>query len=142
MVVELVKKYKKAVTLSIGDGANDVAMIRAANVGVGISGHEGRQAVMASDFALPRFYQLGRLLLVHGNISYARMARMMEYFYYKNTVFILLLFWFQFFNKFSGRTGYNLLLIQLFAFNFFTKVYSLEKCNDTRNVSYIIYARI
>jgi hypothetical protein len=28
MVVELVKKYKKAVTLAIGDGANDVSMIK------------------------------------------------------------------------------------------------------------------
>ena len=27
-VVELVKKYKKAVTLAIGDGANDVSMIK------------------------------------------------------------------------------------------------------------------
>ena len=31
MVVELVKKYKKAVTLSIGDGANDVSMIKSKN---------------------------------------------------------------------------------------------------------------
>ena len=28
LVVELVKKYKKAVTLAIGDGANDVSMIK------------------------------------------------------------------------------------------------------------------
>lgn len=27
-VVELVKKYKKAITLAIGDGANDVSMIK------------------------------------------------------------------------------------------------------------------
>ena len=32
MVVELVKKYKKAVTLSIGDGANDVSMIKSKSV--------------------------------------------------------------------------------------------------------------
>lgn len=30
-VVELVKKYKKAVTLAIGDGANDVSMIKGVN---------------------------------------------------------------------------------------------------------------
>jgi len=130
-VVKLCRRELDVLTLSIGDGANDVAMIRAANVGVGISGHEGRQAVMASDFALPRFYQLGRLLLVHGNTSYARMARMMEYFYYKNTVFILLLFWFQFFNKFSGRIGYNLTMKSLDFFKFFITLKSLSKCNDT-----------
>lgn len=31
-VVSLVKKYKKAVTLSIGDGANDVNMIKSKHV--------------------------------------------------------------------------------------------------------------
>ena len=40
------------VTLSVGDGANDVALIRAARVGVGIAGQEGMQAVRASDFAV------------------------------------------------------------------------------------------
>ncbi|KAI6187437.1 Phospholipid-transporting ATPase [Aphelenchoides besseyi] len=36
-VVDLVKRHKKAVTLSIGDGANDVSMIKTAHIGVGIS---------------------------------------------------------------------------------------------------------
>ena len=40
----------QAATLAIGDGANDVSMIQAAHIGVGISGLEGRQAVLASDF--------------------------------------------------------------------------------------------
>ncbi|CAB4068348.1 E7.6.2.1 [Lepeophtheirus salmonis] len=54
-VVELVKKYKKAVTLAIGDGANDVSMIKTAHIGVGISGQEGMQAVLASDYSLAQF---------------------------------------------------------------------------------------
>ena len=41
--------------LSIGDGANDVAMLQAADVGVGIMGKEGRQAVNNSDYAVPQF---------------------------------------------------------------------------------------
>lgn len=45
MVVDLVKKYKQAVTLSIGDGANDVSMIKTAHIGVGISGQEGMQVL-------------------------------------------------------------------------------------------------
>lgn len=41
-IVSFVKfKYSRATTLSIGDGANDVNMITAAHVGVGISGLEG-----------------------------------------------------------------------------------------------------
>ncbi len=39
-------------TLAIGDGANDVSMIQAADVGVGISGEEGLQAVNSSDYAI------------------------------------------------------------------------------------------
>ena len=41
--------------LAIGDGANDVAMIQAADIGVGIMGKEGRQAVNNSDYAIGQF---------------------------------------------------------------------------------------
>lgn len=51
-VVELVSVSTGAVTLAIGDGANDVAMIQRASVGVGISGVEGLQAVCASDYSI------------------------------------------------------------------------------------------
>ncbi len=54
-VLRLVKEGAGQVTLAIGDGANDVSMIQAAHVGVGISGQEGLQAVMAADFALAQF---------------------------------------------------------------------------------------
>ena len=57
---------------SSGDGANDVAMLQAADVGVGISGREGLQAIMASDFAIARFGMLRSLLLVHGHWAYHR----------------------------------------------------------------------
>ncbi|KAG8519340.1 putative phospholipid-transporting ATPase VA [Galemys pyrenaicus] len=88
--------------LFLGDGANDVSMIQVADVGVGISGQEGMQAVMASDFALPRFRYLERLLIVHGHWCYSRLANMVLYFFYKNTMFVGLLFWFQFFCGFSA----------------------------------------
>lgn len=51
----MVKKKAGAITLGIGDGANDVGMIRAAHIGVGISGREGRAAVLASDFSFAQF---------------------------------------------------------------------------------------
>lgn len=82
-------------TLAIGDGANDVSMIQTADVGVGISGQEGTQAVMAADFAISRFSMLGRLLLLHGHWCYDRLARMILYFFYKNATFVFLVFWFQ-----------------------------------------------
>ncbi|XP_032115853.1 probable phospholipid-transporting ATPase VA isoform X1 [Sapajus apella] len=102
MVVKLVRSKLNAMTLAIGDGANDVSMIQVADVGVGISGQEGMQAVMASDFAVPRFRYLERLLIVHGHWCYSRLANMVLYFFYKNTMFVGLLFWFQFFCGFSA----------------------------------------
>lgn len=73
-------------TLAIGDGANDVSMIQTADVGIGISGQEGMQAVMASDFAIGRFKFLSRLLLVHGHWCYDRITKMFLYFFFKNAV--------------------------------------------------------
>ena len=62
------------VVLAIGDGANDVGMIQAAAVGVGVAGNEGMQAVMAADFAVAQFRFLVDLLLVHGRWNYERVA--------------------------------------------------------------------
>ncbi|XP_028902498.1 phospholipid-transporting ATPase VA isoform X2 [Ornithorhynchus anatinus] len=85
-VVKLVRSRLGAMTLAVGDGANDVSMIQVADVGVGIAGQEGVQAVMASDFAVPRFRHLERLLLVHGHWCYSRLANMVLYFFYKNAL--------------------------------------------------------
>ena len=91
LVTGLVKDSGRT-TLAIGDGANDVGMIQAAHIGVGISGQEGMQAVMASDFAFAQFRYLERLLLVHGRYNYKRIAKMVTYFFYKNLAFGLSLF--------------------------------------------------
>lgn len=103
MVVELIKRAKKAVTLAIGDGANDVSMIKAAHIGVGISGQEGMQAVLASDYAIAQFRFLERLLLVHGRWSYFRMCKFLRYFFYKNIGFTLCHFWYAYFCGFSAQ---------------------------------------
>jgi phospholipid-translocating ATPase len=83
LVVRMVKKGLEVMTLAIGDGANDVAMIQEADVGVGIAGEEGRQAVMSSDFAIGQFRYLSRLVLVHGRWSYRRISEMIANFFYK-----------------------------------------------------------
>jgi len=67
---------QRAMTLAIGDGANDVAMIQEANIGVGLYGLEGSQAAMSADYAFGQFRFLTRLLLVHGRWSYVRIADM------------------------------------------------------------------
>ncbi|CAM8938245.1 unnamed protein product [Rhodiola kirilowii] len=106
-VTSLVRKGAKKITLSIGDGANDVSMIQAAHVGVGISGLEGMQAVMASDFAIAQFRFLADLLLVHGRWSYIRICKVVTYFFYKNLAFTLTQFWFTFQTGFSGQRFYD-----------------------------------
>lgn len=106
-VTSLVKKGAKKITLSIGDGANDVSMIQAAHIGVGISGLEGMQAVMASDFAIAQFRFLTDLLLVHGRWSYLRICKVVTYFFYKNLTFTLTQFWFTFNAGFSGQRFYD-----------------------------------
>ncbi|KAG8052619.1 hypothetical protein GUJ93_ZPchr0001g30204 [Zizania palustris] len=92
-IVALIKNRTDDMTLAIGDGANDVSMIQMADVGVGISGQEGRQAVMASDFSMGQFRFLLPLLLVNGHWNYQRMSYMILYNFYKNATFVLVLFW-------------------------------------------------
>ncbi|KAH8117016.1 phospholipid-translocating P-type ATPase [Phellopilus nigrolimitatus] len=103
LVVKLVKEGIGAMTLAIGDGANDVSMIQAADVGVGISGEEGLQAVNSSDYAIAQFRFLKRLLLVHGHYSYSRNANMIVNFFYKNIICIGILFWFQIYCGWSSQ---------------------------------------
>ncbi|XP_076899915.1 putative phospholipid-transporting ATPase 4 [Bidens hawaiensis] len=107
MVTRLVKKGTGKMTLAIGDGANDVGMIQEADIGVGISGVEGMQDVMASDFAIAQFRFLERLLVVHGHWCYKRIAQMICYFFYKNIAFGLTLFYFEAFTGFSGQSVYD-----------------------------------
>ncbi|XP_015596375.1 phospholipid-transporting ATPase ID isoform X2 [Cephus cinctus] len=114
MVVEMIKKSKEAVTLAIGDGANDVSMIKAAHIGVGISGQEGLQAVLASDYSIGQFRFLERLLLVHGRWSYYRMCKFLRYFFYKNFAFTLCHIWFAFFCGFSAQTVFDPMYISVY----------------------------
>ncbi|XP_011344582.1 phospholipid-transporting ATPase ID isoform X2 [Ooceraea biroi] len=114
MVVELIKKNKSAVTLAIGDGANDVSMIKTAHIGVGISGQEGLQAVLASDYSIGQFRFLERLLLVHGRWSYYRMSKFLRYFFYKNFAFTLCHIWFAFFCGFSAQTVFDPMYISVY----------------------------
>ena len=108
LVTSLVREnIKGSITLAIGDGANDVSMITAASVGVGISGLEGLQAARASDYSIAQFRFLQRLLLVHGRWNYRRISRLIQYSFYKNITLYATQFWFCLFNGFSGQTLYD-----------------------------------
>ncbi|KAH0137321.1 aminophospholipid-translocating P4-type ATPase, partial [Aureobasidium melanogenum] len=117
-VVGMVKNGLDVMTLAIGDGANDVAMIQKAHVGVGIAGEEGRQAVMSSDYAIGQFRFLTRLVLVHGRWSYRRLAETIANFFYKNIIWTFALFWYQIYANFdcSYIFDYSYILLYNLAF--------------------------
>ncbi|KIY61355.1 phospholipid-translocating P-type ATPase [Cylindrobasidium torrendii FP15055 ss-10] len=114
LVVKLVKKNQKSILLAIGDGANDVSMIQAAHVGVGISGVEGLQAARSADIAISQFRFLKKLLLVHGSWSYRRLSKLILYSFYKNIVLYMTQFWYSFFNNFSGQVAYESWTLSLY----------------------------
>jgi len=94
LVVKLVKKYQKeSILLAIGDGANDVSMIQAAHIGIGISGEEGLQAARSADVAIAQFRFLRKLLLVHGAWSYQRVTKTILFSFYKNIALYMTQFW-------------------------------------------------
>lgn len=94
LVVKLVKKYQKeSILLAIGDGANDVSMIQAAHIGIGISGVEGLQAARSADVSIAQFRYLRKLLLVHGAWSYHRVSKTILFSFYKNITLYLTQFW-------------------------------------------------
>lgn len=75
LVKNIRKRVKKSITLAIGDGANDIAMIQEAHVGIGITGKEGLQAARTSDYSIAQFRFLVKLLLVHGRWNYIRTCK-------------------------------------------------------------------
>lgn len=77
----------------------------AANIGVGISGLEGRQAVLASDYSIAQFCFLERLILVHGRLSYIRISKFLYYFFYKNFAFSLCNVWYAVFCGYSAQVN-------------------------------------
>ncbi|KAL4002263.1 Phospholipid-transporting ATPase tat-1 [Acanthocheilonema viteae] len=113
-VVEMVREATNNVILAIGDGANDVAMIQAANVGVGITGEEGLQAASASDYSIAQFHFLRRLILIHGAWNYGRGVKVILYSFYKNICLYLIELWFAIYSAFSGQTIFERWTIALF----------------------------
>jgi phospholipid-transporting ATPase len=113
-MVNLIKTSNKAITLAIGDGANDVGMINEANIGIGIYGLEGTQAARASDYAITQFSHLRKLLFFHGREAYRRNTYVVLYNFYKNIIFIIPMLLYGFNNLFSGLTIYDPFIHQMY----------------------------
>ncbi|KAF7165374.1 hypothetical protein CNMCM6106_001564 [Aspergillus hiratsukae] len=96
-----------ALTLAIGDGANDIAMIQAAHVGIGISGKEGLQAARVADYSIAQFRFLQRLLLVHGRWNYVRTAKFVLMTFWKEMFFYMMQALYQRYNGYTGTSLYE-----------------------------------
>ena len=106
-IVKFVRKRTDSTTLAIGDGGNDVNMIRTANVGIGIFGKEGYQAAYNSDYAISQFKYLKRLLFYDGRLSLSRNSYFLYHYFFKNFIFTSVFFWFGINACFSGGNFYD-----------------------------------
>ena len=107
-------KYPDKITLAIGDGANDVSMLMKAHIGVGIAGREGMQAARASDYAIGKFKFLKTLMFVHGREAYRRNSDIVSYNFYKNILYVIVQFQFNYFTNFSGQPMYEPWIYQFY----------------------------
>ncbi|EEP78707.1 hypothetical protein UREG_03553 [Uncinocarpus reesii 1704] len=82
----LIRRHTKKRVCCIGDGGNDVSMIQAADVGIGIVGKEGRQASLAADFSITQFHHLTKLLVWHGRNSYKRSAKLAQFIMHRGLI--------------------------------------------------------
>lgn len=105
LVKKIRTKVNKSITLAIGDGANDIAMIQEAHVGIGISGKEGLQAARISDYSIAQFRFLQRLLFVHGHWNYIRTGKYILGTFWKEFLFYMIQAVYQ---KWNGYTGTSL----------------------------------
>ena len=85
-VASLIRQHTKKRICCIGDGGNDVSMIQAADVGIGLVGKEGRQASLAADFSITQFSHLTKLLVWHGRNSYKRSAKLAQFIIHRGLI--------------------------------------------------------
>ena len=107
LVSTIRKRVPNSVTLAIGDGANDIAMIQEAHIGIGLTGKEGLQAARSSDYSIAQFRFLPKLLLVHGRWNYVRTCKYVLGTLWKEVVFFLTQALFQRWNGFTGTSLYE-----------------------------------
>lgn len=114
-IVRMIRgRHPEKTTLAIGDGANDVAMILAAHVGVGILGKEGQQAARSADYAIGQFKFLKPLLFYHGREAYRRNSYFVLYNFYKNFLYVVTQFFFGAYSCFSGQPLYEQVIYQMY----------------------------
>jgi phospholipid-translocating P-type ATPase (flippase) len=134
-IVSIMRHATGKIVVAIGDGGNDVGMILQADVGIGVSGKEGRQAVLASDYAISQFRHLTRLLLVHGRLNFYRNVDLINYSFYKNMACSLSNVLIGFLSGWSGGTIFDSMLYMTYNV-IFTSVAPVVYAAIERDVSF------
>eukprot|EP00796_Vickermania_ingenoplastis_P011994 gene11995-8265_t len=114
-IVRMFKRHTDLVTLAVGDGANDVSMIQESHIGVGIMGLEGSQAELSSDYAIPKFRFLRRLLMVHGRFSLYRDTHCVLYSIYKNMFLTVSMICYTTYSGYSGQAFVESWYLSMFS---------------------------
>lgn len=142
-VVTLIKRYTGKRTAAIGDGGNDVSMIQAADVGIGIVGKEGKQASLAADFSINQFSYIQRLALWHGRNSYKRSARLSQFVIHRGLIIAFIQAVFSAVFYFAAVAIYNGWLIVGYS-SFYTMfpVFSLVLDEDVTERNVMMYPEL
>jgi phospholipid-translocating ATPase len=142
-LARLIRRHLGKRVLAIGDGGNDVAMIRRANVGVGIPGKEGRQASMAADFSVAQFSHLPRLLVWHGRNCYKRSACLAQFVIHRGLMIAVIQMCFSAFFYFAAVSVFNGLLMVGYATIFtMLPIFSLILDRDVRDTIAMAYPEL
>jgi len=120
--------------LAVGDGNNDISMLRQANVGVGISEHFSSQAANSSDIMAKDFTDLSDLILNHGLKAHSSLAKSLLLAFYGNMTMTLVLFYFSFTADNSSASMFEPLLSASYCLFFF--ILPLAAIGSTDNSSY------
>ncbi|KAJ1341072.1 hypothetical protein BSLG_004313 [Batrachochytrium salamandrivorans] len=142
-IARLIKDSTKSRTCAIGDGGNDVSMIQAAHVGVGIVGKEGMQASLAADFSITQFSHIARLLLWHGRNSYKRSAKLSQFVIHRGLIISIMQAVFSSLFYFSPIALYQgMLLVGYATFYTMAPVFSLVLDKDISQDTALTYPEL
>ncbi|CAA9988409.1 guanylyl cyclase, putative [Plasmodium knowlesi strain H] len=101
-------------TLAIGDGANDIAMLQEANIGVSIMTPECIISSGYADYCIQNFCCLRKLLFIYGSKHLYTMSIILYWNFFKNIVLILPVFFYQAYASWSCVKIYPELLYTFF----------------------------
>ena len=134
--VQLLRKHTSKIIAAIGDGGNDVGMIHAAHVGIGVEGREGKQAALAADFSISQFSHVARLVLWHGRNCYLRSATLSQFVIHRGLIISFIQLTFSALFYFRPIPLYNGILVLGYATIFTTgPVFSLVLDEDVSEIN-------